>query len=252
MIFVDNAPVMLSELLEALEDPFQRELLQKMEDSAARYAFPSKEALLFELSLRQEIVRAARELSRLPFAFAVFRDVRANPAFWEVTAEGGMRVLPQVSPYTAIRNIYEEPRLYATECATAMVIVTLKALTEVFSQDQFDRMFPSITLMNWHYLPPLLRSIGIPRAVAEFLPGDRLYFRNPEVDPAMAHLQGENVIDLGEGLFYGHGMGIHDAEWFVEALNRVRREDATVSAYLMDTAARPDFVRLYQQSLRTG
>ncbi len=52
------------------------------------------------------------------------------------------------------------------------------------------------------------------------------------------------MIELGGGLFYGHGIGIRDAGSIIRSLNRNRVDGATRSAYLMDAAGRPDYRRL--------
>lgn len=126
------------------------------------------------------------------------------------------------------------------ECATAMIIVYYGALLSVF-KDKFDTTFPYIYLMNWHIIYPLIESTGFPRPVKDILLGDRCYFKNPDVNPETMWWQGENVIVLGDDLYYGHGIGIGDSDYFIDSLNENRKKDATKSAYLMDVAARPDF-----------
>ena len=79
----------------------------------------------------------------------------------------------------------------------------------------------------------------------DYLPGDRRYFANPDVNPETPEWQGENVIDLGDGLYFGHGIGTHKAETFIRDLNDNRKGDATREAYLVKKAGRPDFKRLY-------
>jgi protein-glutamine gamma-glutamyltransferase len=58
--------------------------------------------------------------------------------------------------------------------------------------------------------------------------------------------QGENAIDMGDGTYYGHGIGIRDEETMIKILNRFRVKGSNVSAYLMKTATRPDFAGLFR------
>ena len=134
--------------------------------------------------------------------------------------------------------------MYATECATAMVIIYYKALADVYPKELFDSVFSEITLMNWHYLDRNLYEIGQMNTISGDIPGDRRYFRNPEVDLATPEWQGENVIDLGNAKYYGHGVGIYPAESIIFLLNEQRKEGATISAYLMEEAGNPNYRKL--------
>jgi protein-glutamine gamma-glutamyltransferase len=100
--------------------------------------------------------------------------------------------------------------------------------------------------MDWHDLDRNLWEIGIMDKEKLYLPGDRRYFVNPDVDPETPYWQGENVINLGKGLYYGHGIGIANADEIVNELNKHRKKDADESARLMDSAARPNFDKLYR------
>lgn len=226
--------------------------LHAMHNSAATYPYNSLNELTFELRLRGEIVKAAHALDRSAFRFAVFHKSKADPDYWERTPNGGFRLKPGLSPSAAIRDIFENGGKYATECATGMVIVYYKALLELFGEETFSRLFQNIYLMNWHIEEPLLAQTGIPRKVPELLPGDRGYFANPDVDPQAPQWQGENVIVLPDGLYYGHGIGIRNAEGIIRALNANRREGAEQPAHLLESAGRPDFKRLSEDFYRAA
>ncbi len=120
-----------------------------------------------------------------------------------------------------------------------MQIVYFITLIEIFPEHVFNSMFPTIILMNLHDIARELRETGYVQQATGFIPSGRLYFGKPDVDPKTPEWQGENVIDLGNGPYYGHGIGIHVADGFKSALNENRRAGAGKTAYLMDSAGRP-------------
>ncbi|MGI6175804.1 MAG: protein-glutamine gamma-glutamyltransferase [Christensenellales bacterium] len=250
MIVIAGSPFQISDIIrEYPENSVGRQLLEQMSKSTETYRYDTLDQLKFELSLRREIVDAARALSRSGLRFAVFHKSECNPEYWDRTGNGGFRLKSGVKPSDAIRDIFKNGGKYATECATAMVIVYYGALLEVFSEETFNTLFPSIYLMNWHELRPLLREVGSPKKVSDILLGDRCYFRNPDVSPKTPELQGENVIVLPNELYYGHGIGIANANQIIRILNANRKEGATQSAYFMEgSAARPNFKRLAEAS----
>lgn len=218
-------------------------IVEMMARSSEEYRYDSIEQLRFELEFRKSIINAAKELARSNFSFTVFRKSRSNPEFWHRTEEGGFMLQPDVTPYDAINDIYENSSMYGNECATAMVIVYYKALADILPKELFNQLFPEIYLMNWQHLD---RDLGITTInnPADSLPGDAKYFKNPDVDPLFPEWQGENVFDLGNGQYYGHGIGITNADTIIRALNSKRVEGSDRSAYLMDKAERPDFKHL--------
>jgi protein-glutamine gamma-glutamyltransferase len=245
MIIIDNKPLDVSTLSsEYTEGSLERKILNVMSSSPEKYTYDSLNQLKFELKMRREIVSAAAALNKSDLEFEVFRKSRANPEFWIRRDDGGFQLRPGVKASDAIRDIYRNGSKYATECATAMQIVYYKALLEIFSEDAFNKMFRDITLMNWNDISGPLRDIGVMHRKSDGLPGDRRYFANPDVDPKTPEWQGENVIDMGDGTYYGHGIGRHKAGAIIEALNENRRDGATREAYLMDSAGLPDFKRL--------
>lgn len=220
--------------------------LDIMINSSFDYKYDSLEMLKFELDLRNEIVNAAKSLNKSRFAFATFHDSKSNPEYWERTNNGGFQLKKNVSAGEAIRDIYQNGHKYATECATAMLIVYYKALLELYGQERFDKTFSNIYLMDWSIRQPLLQSVGTPRKIADMLYGDRAYFINEDVDPQASWWRGENTIVLPDDLYYGHGVGILRADQIIKHLNANRIQNSTINARLMDEAARPDFAKLYE------
>lgn len=221
----------------------ERKTIDILSESEEIYEYSSVEQLRFELNLRASIVKASKELYRSGMAFRVFRKSTCNEKFWNRTQEGGFLLKDGVKPSDAIKDIFINGSMYGTECATAIVIVYYKAVLNIYPSELFDQTFPNIHLMNWHYVNRNLRVFSY-RDQADYLPGDCMYFKNPDVDPLTPHWQGENAIDLGNGLYYGHGIGIKTGEQIIQVLNRFRREDATETAYLMNSATRPLFNHL--------
>lgn len=219
-------------------------LLKAMHESRETYRFRDLNDLNFELLFRRETVNAARELNKSGLSFAVFRKSRCNENYWDRTPNGGFRLKRGVKPHAAINDIRINGRKYATECATAMVIVYYLALLNIFKKEQFDELFADIYLMNWSTLDPLLAKAGKPIKVTDILIGDRAYFANPDVNPKTPELQGENVIVMPGNLYYGHGVGITTGERIIRMLNSNRREGATQSAHLLGKAGRPDYKSL--------
>lgn len=247
MIAFNNRPADINGLLsEYPEYSIERTIINILATSDYTYNYSSKERLQFELKLRREIINAAEALFHSGLKFRIFYKAIANSDYWIVTHEGGFALRPDVKPSDAIRDIYSNGYKYGTECATAMLMIYYKALLEVFPEDAFNQMFNHIYLMNWHRIAPELREIGLTRRTNDHLPGDRRYFVNPDVNPETPEWQGENVIDLGGGIYYGHGIGRYTAPVFINALNQNRRAGADQSAYLLDSVGRPNFDRLFK------
>lgn len=223
----------------------ERGIVETMLSSTKKYEFKLPEEFDFMLRMRSATVKAAVDLYNSGMEFEIFRKSRCNSAFWERTDDGGFRLKPGASPAAGILDIFQNGHLYATECATAIIIVYYRAVLTLFPPKLFDQMFPEIVLMNWHSVDPLFRGVGLLKEYKDYFPGDRQYFRNPDVNPKTPEWQGENVIILVGGKYYGHGLGIYDEQEIIRELNNNRVEDAENSAYLMNGAGRPDYSKLY-------
>jgi protein-glutamine gamma-glutamyltransferase len=199
----------------------------------------------FESNLRSNIVEAARDLSKGGTRFATFRTSFCNKQYWHLTNEGGFLLRNEVPPSVGIRDIFLNGPKYGFECATSIIIVLYKGVLDTIGDTEFDRLFPNLLLHSWYTDSDL--GLTQDDAGSQYArPGDVLYFKNPEVNPDKMEWQGENVVKMGEDLYYGHGVGIKPATGIIAALNKNRVPGATVSAYLLDQVTYPDYTYLSQ------
>ncbi|MBB5324422.1 protein-glutamine gamma-glutamyltransferase [Anoxybacillus tepidamans] len=202
------------------------------------YVYQKEQQLRFELTLREHILHAAIRLAKSKAKFTIFRFSRCNEQYWLRNELGGFQLKQGASPADAINDIFENSQLYAFECATAIVIIFYKAVLDTIKTETFNQLFANLLLYDWH----TDRDLGIETKNGDdYIPGDCLYFKNPDVDPVMPQWQGENTIYLGDGLYYGHGIGIKTKEEVIAALNKRRKTSATKSAYLLEQTTRIDF-----------
>lgn len=245
MLFISNANVDISTIIyEYPEGSIERQLLNIMSKNNEKYQYDSLNQLKFELSLRKEIVNSAFNLNNSDLAFADFKDSKCNFKYWDRTDSGGFLLKEDAEPSVAINDIFSNGDKYATECATAIMIIYYKALLNIYGRKLFDKVFSRIYLLGWYVTEPLLENVSTPKSVIDILLGDRGYFSNPDFDPTTPEWVGENVIVLPNSLYYGHGIGITTADKIIQDLNSRRRENATKSAYLLNLVARPDFKKL--------
>lgn len=251
MIKILGTPITLDSIInEYVEGSIERKSIEKLNGSSVEYEYSSLEQLKFEMNMRVNIIKASRELLKSRMAFRVFRQTMCNENYWNRTNDGGFELKEGIKPSEAIKDIFNNGTRYGTECATAIVIIYYKALVNIYPEELFNQMFSKIILMNWHYD----RDLGVDyyKDPKDYLPGDCRYFKNPQVDPRTPQWQGENAIDLGDGNYYGHGIGIKNAEGIINHLNGKRKEGATEEAVLLESATRPDFKYLsdkYQKYL---
>ncbi|MED1739587.1 protein-glutamine gamma-glutamyltransferase [Bacillus swezeyi] len=207
-----------------------------------RYSYASVSELLFELRFREHTIESARELINSGAKFATFSKTYGNEEFWRVTPEGALELRYRASASKAIRNIFGSGPLYAFECATAIVIIFYMALVKTIGDQKFDQNYQRIILYDWHYEKlPIYTDKG-----NDFLPGDCLYFKNPEFDPERPQWRGENAIYLGNDQYAAHGLGILSAETIIKKLNGLRKPGAQTSAYLLSQVTRVDIPALFE------
>jgi protein-glutamine gamma-glutamyltransferase len=202
----------------------------------------------FELKMRNSIVESAIALNASGVSFATFKNSRCNEHLWSHSENGGFRLRSGVLPSDGIRDIFRNGRLYAFECATAMVIILYKAAIDTINEETFNVHFKDLFLWDWNYNSNLriISNYNIQYAS----PGDVLYFENPDHAPESPEWQGLNVIKLGEDLYYGLGIGIGTLGKMIFLLNKIRRPWSMTSAYLSELVVHPDFEYLRNLSPR--
>lgn len=193
----------------------------------------------FERNMRAGIIAAANSMNVGGTDFSTFKNSRCNPNYWNRTANGGFELKAGVRPSAAINDIFVNGRLYAFECAMAMVMILYKATIGAIGEAAFDRYFTSLFLWDWNY-DNNLQMITTYRQF-DMQPGDVVYFKNPDHDPNLPEWQGENAIMLGADRYYGHGLGIRSAAEMIASLNRKRVPGSQTSAYLSNEALHPNF-----------
>lgn len=222
----------------------QREIYDHLDQSLTLFEFDSTFQLLFEIRLRENIIEAALKLKDASVAFTSFKYSKFNPIYW-TKGPSGYLLNPNVRPSDAISDIFNNGQEYGFECSTAMVIIFYKAVLESIRVADFNYLFRGLLVWNWNYDPDLAI---ITLEGSEFIPGDVVYFMNPDFE--MPIWRGENAVVLGKGLYFGHGIGIGTAKEMIKALNTLRKEGSTTSAYMLQQHSRLNSKYLSQFSDR--
>lgn len=214
----------------------QSNILRYKRLSPIGYSYRSINALNFELRMREAIIAAAKSLNSSGATFATFSRSRGNRQYWTRLSNGGLQLKEGIAPSVAIRDIFRQGWLYAFECATAMVVILYKATLDMIGDQAFNRYFGGLVLYDWQYDSDLRLVVA-----AEAVPGDVVYFENPDYDPNTPEWQGENAIVLENNLYFGHGIGIASAERIISTLNSHRKPNSNRSAFLSNLIVHPDF-----------
>lgn len=221
-------------------------IFQWMNEDPIVYSYQFIDELSFEIKLRKQIMVSARAMNQSNVQFEPFEKSRCNPHYWDLMNTGGFQLRPGVMPSDAIQDIYKNSSQYAFECATAMNIIFYHAVLNSIGVHVFNRLFQNIYLYSWHYDPDL----GVNSIYTDhFLPGDVVYFNNPDFHLETPWWRGENAVVLGDGTYFGHGLGIWTAEQIIQALNNSRKPGSNQSAYLTNLVTRPSFKDLAKFSM---
>jgi protein-glutamine gamma-glutamyltransferase len=233
MIQVAGRSFSLDNTMEFEEE--ERVIVQQMLEFPEMFSYPSMSELRFEINMRKNIMESAREMNGSQVTFTIFENARCNPAYWTLTSAGGFLLRPDVRPSDAILDIYRNGPLYGFECATAIIIIYYQAILKSIGRQRFDATFHNIYLYSWHTDPDLeIHYVYL----NHFLPGDVVYFNNPDYHPYASWYRGLNAVVLSDDTFFGHGFSIRPAEEIIEFLNTQRSPGSMQSAYLENVITR--------------
>ncbi|KGX90776.1 protein-glutamine gamma-glutamyltransferase [Pontibacillus marinus] len=210
-------------------------IVKAMIEAPSLYSFSSWNDFLFEINVRKDIIESAKVMNEGESEFTTFQYTQCNPEYWYLTTEGGFQLKPNQYPSNAIRDIYRNSSLYAFECAMACVMNFYKAILDRIGDEMFNYLFQNLYLYSWHTDVDL----GLYTFYGDhYIPGDVVYFNNPEYDPSTPWYRGVNAVTLYDGNVFGHGFGIKNTEKMIETLNETRRPTSNQSAYLTSLVTR--------------
>ncbi|SAI54916.1 lipoprotein [Bordetella ansorpii] len=191
------------------EADLDREILLSMLACPVPFVFPNHEELLSAVRIRRRIVQGARRT-----ALAFDTEAAERPAgYWTYDTERGFTVLPGKSLITALQLATqpEEGRLYAFSCYRATEYVTVLGIAQELEQvnpEQYGRLqqqWETRAVMSGRFHEVFLREYGSlddPLPPGYYVPGDRLWFRNPDSHSSnIEGYEGSWVFYLGSGLF---------------------------------------------------
>lgn len=139
---------------ELLSESVERDIGDRMAVSDAVYDYDSQKQWKFELSLRMDIVAAAKALNKSGLGWAKSPD-RCNEEYWELKRRRGLekpgfKQKEDVNSSDAISDIFENGRKYAVECAVALGIVYYRSVLDSLGEETFNTLFKSVYLTYWN------------------------------------------------------------------------------------------------------
>lgn len=188
----------------------QREILLTLLMSPAGLDFPSLDELVSAIRIRRNIVQAAR---RTTLAFETHAAERPEDC-WTYDEDKGFTLLPGVPLIDALIKTTQPEvsgRLYSFSCYRATEYVILLGIAQELAQcnpELFERLqslWQQRAIMSEEFHTVFLReqgSMDVPLPPLYYVPGDRVWFRNPDEASADAcGFEGSWVMYLGGGQF---------------------------------------------------
>lgn len=191
-------------------DDLEREILIAMLAGPIAFTYPGHEELSAAVRMRCNIVEAAR---RTQLAFHT-EEVNRPTDCWTHTEECGFTILPGKPLIAALKKATQPDasgRLYSFSCYRATEYVILLGIAQELATTnpallaQLQTQWETRAIMSNQFHDVFLHEYGSldePVPPGYYIPGGRLWFRNPdERSSDIAGYEGSWVIYLGGGLF---------------------------------------------------
>jgi hypothetical protein len=188
----------------------RREILLTMLMSPTGLDFPSIDELESAIEIRFNIVQGAR---RTTLAFETHAAQRPEDC-WAYDEDKGFMLLPGVDLVQALIKTTQPAvsgRMYSFSCYRATEYVTLLAIAQELARsnhalyERLQALWRTRAIMSEEFHTVFLREQGSmdePLPPLYYVPGDRVWFRNPHEPSADAvGFEGSWVMYLGDGLF---------------------------------------------------
>ena len=188
----------------------EKEILLSMLASPVAFGFPSYEELASSVRIRRNIVESARKT-----VLAFDTEEAERPAdCWTYAEDSGFTILPGASLISALQKATQPSisgSLYSFSCYRATEYVILLAIAqelETCNPDlyrQLQKQWEVRAIKSGEFHDVFLREYGsmdAPLPPKYYVPGDRLWFRNPDQHSSdVKGYEGSWVFYLGSGLF---------------------------------------------------
>ncbi|MBV6273995.1 hypothetical protein KVP09_13910 [Alcaligenaceae bacterium CGII-47] len=187
----------------------EREILITMLGGPLPFVFPCAAELASAMHIRRNIVQAGRQTV---LAFDTEGAERPED-YWTYTQASGFTVRPGQSIIAALKKATQpgSGRRYSFSCYRATEYVILLGLAQELARCHpallaaLQRQWESRAIMSGEFHDVFLHEYGshdAPLPFQYYVPGDRLWFRNPDEPSASVEgYEGSWVMYLGEGLF---------------------------------------------------
>ncbi|BBJ00336.1 lipoprotein [Ferrigenium kumadai] len=198
--------------LDSLSNPsdLEKEILLAMLLGPVTFEYPSHDELVASIRVRRNVAEAAR---RTALAFHTSKIERPTD-YWTYTEERGFTILPGKPLIEALRKATQPEvsgQQYSFSCYRATEYVMLLGIAQELATcnpvllQQLQRQWESRAIMSRQYHDVFLREYGSmdePLPPGYYVPGERLWFRNPDERSAdVSGYEGSWVIYMGGGLF---------------------------------------------------
>ncbi|HEV2610509.1 MAG TPA: hypothetical protein VGU61_09600 [Noviherbaspirillum sp.] len=188
----------------------EREILLAMLLGPVPFDFPSYDELLSAVRIRRNIVEAARKTALAFHTTQAERPVE----YWTYKPGTGFVLLPGKSLITALQkatqpdddgSVYSFSCYRATEYVILLAVAQELALCNAALLSRLQCYWEAQPIMSGQFHDVFLHehgSMSAPLPLKYYVPGDRIWFRNPDSHSSDATgYEGSWVMYLGEGLF---------------------------------------------------